>query len=129
MQQVELLNRAFGCLRKPIFQNSNLSVSANRSVYCSVVLLLLLYGADTWTIKDSCMNRLSSFVSELVHMNYTKSEKIQTTKNIELLLNNLNCEFGMEEPLEDLVEEYRLRWLRPLVMQNGRGKTSKDVIV
>ena len=34
-------SRAFGCLRKPIFQNSNLSVSTKRAVYRSVVLSVL----------------------------------------------------------------------------------------
>ena len=43
--------RAFGCLQKSIFQNRRLSVSTKRRVYRVVVLSVLLYCAETWTIK------------------------------------------------------------------------------
>ena len=37
--------RAFGCLRRPIFQDRNLSVATKRQVYRAVVVSVLLYGA------------------------------------------------------------------------------------
>ena len=43
--------RVFGCLRVPIFLNRSLSISTKRDVYEAVVLSVLLYGAETWTLK------------------------------------------------------------------------------
>ena len=42
-------SKAFGCLRKPIFQDSNLSTATKRAVYHAVVMSVLLYGAETWS--------------------------------------------------------------------------------
>jgi hypothetical protein len=39
--------RAFGCLRKSIFQDKGLSIVTKREVYRAVVLSVLLYGAET----------------------------------------------------------------------------------
>ena len=43
--------RAFGCLRVPVFKNKDLSLATKRAVYRAVVLAVLLYGAETWTMK------------------------------------------------------------------------------
>ena len=56
--------RAFGSLRKSIFQDQNLSVSTKRAVYRAVVMSVLLYGAETWAIKAEHIRRLKSFVLE-----------------------------------------------------------------
>ena len=53
--------RVFGCLRRPIFQNTNLSLATKRSVYRAAVLPALLYGAETWTIKAEHVKRLNIF--------------------------------------------------------------------
>ena len=46
--------REFGCLRRPIFQDRNLSIATKRQVYCAVVLPMLLNGAETWASKVYC---------------------------------------------------------------------------
>ena len=43
--------RAFGCLRVPVFKNKDLSLATKRAVYRAVVLAVLLYGTETWTMK------------------------------------------------------------------------------
>ena len=43
--------RAFGCLQKSIFQECRLSVETKRRAYEAAVLSVLLYGAETWSIK------------------------------------------------------------------------------
>ena len=53
--------RAFGCLRVPVFKNKDLSLATKRAVYRAVVLAVLLYGAETWTIKAVHTRRLNSF--------------------------------------------------------------------
>ena len=54
-------SRAFGCLRRPIFQDKHFSVATKRQVYRAVVLPVLLYGAETWTLKAQHVRRLNSF--------------------------------------------------------------------
>ena len=55
--------RAFGCLKRPIFQDGKLCIATKRQVYCAVVLPVLLYGAETWTLKARRLDarRLDSF--------------------------------------------------------------------
>ena len=43
--------RAFGTLKGLVFNSSNLSYKMKRMVYKAVVLGVLLYGSETWTIK------------------------------------------------------------------------------
>ena len=43
-------SKAFGALRVSIF-NCYLSINTKRSVYTAVVISILLYGAETWTLK------------------------------------------------------------------------------
>ena len=51
--------RAFGCLRVPVFKNKDLSLATKRAVYRAVVLAVLLYGAETWTMKAAYTRRLN----------------------------------------------------------------------
>ena len=44
--------KAFGALRVPIFSNHYLSIITKGSVYIAVVISILLYGAETWTLKS-----------------------------------------------------------------------------
>ena len=44
-------SKAFGSLHDAIFMNRIFSVSTKRNVHKAVVLSILLYGAETWTIK------------------------------------------------------------------------------
>ena len=54
-------SRAFGCLRVPIFANRTLSVHTKRTVYNAVVVSILLYGAEAWTLKAPDVRRLTVF--------------------------------------------------------------------
>ena len=93
--------RAFGCLQKPIFQNRCLSVETKRKVYRAVVLSVLLYGAETWTIKAESVRRLSGFHNRCVRtiMGVTKyqqwKERISSRR--------LAAAFGMEETIVHLL--------------------------
>ena len=44
-------SKAFGSLWIRIFSNCHLSISAKRAVYNALVISILLYGAETWTLK------------------------------------------------------------------------------
>ena len=58
--------RAFGCLRWSVFQDRNLSIATKQQVYHSVVLPVLLYGAETWTLKAKDARRLEAFHNQCI---------------------------------------------------------------
>ena len=102
-------SRAFGCLRKPIFQDTNLSIATKRQVYKAVVLSTLLYGAETWTLKALQVRRLNSFHNRCVRTilgvtRYQQWKERLTTRRLASV-------FGMQETISDLVMEQQLRWL------------------
>ena len=53
--------RAFGCFRVPVFKNKDLSLATKRTMYRAVVLAVLVYGAEIWTMKAVHTRRLNSF--------------------------------------------------------------------
>jgi len=59
-------SKAFGSLCEAIFMNRTFSVSTKRNVYKAVVLSILLYGAETWTIKTPDLCRLTTFHNRCV---------------------------------------------------------------
>ena len=59
-------SKAFGCLREPVFLNHTLSTDTKRVVYKAVVVSILLYGAETWTLKAPDVRRLNSFHNRCV---------------------------------------------------------------
>ena len=105
---VKLQSICHGCLRKPIFQNANLSVSTKRAVYRSVVMLFPFYGAEIWTIKSPTVRRLKSFIIGV--------EVYQQWRD-RITSKQLVSAFGMEEPLEDM-----------LMPHEGRKTTKKATV-
>ena len=51
-------SKAFGCLRGSIFNSPLLSIPTKRAMYRATVLSVLMYGADTWTLKAEHVRRL-----------------------------------------------------------------------
>ena len=54
-------SRAFSSLRDSVFIVSDLTLEAKRMVYRSVVLGLLLYGAETWAPTQELVSKLYRF--------------------------------------------------------------------
>ena len=118
-------SRAFGCLRKPIFQDRNLSIATKRQVYRAVVLSVLLYGAETWVLKAQHVKRLNSFHNRCIRtiLGVTRyqqwKERITST--------HLASTFGMQQLISDFVMEQRLRWLGHLGRM-GNDRLPKKVL-
>ncbi len=60
---VRVCARAFGCLKRAVFNNSLLS---KRAVYQAVVVPVLMYGAETWTSKAEHIRHLTVFHNRCV---------------------------------------------------------------
>ena len=54
------------CKWVPVFLNRTLSTDTKRTVYKAVVGSILLYGAETWTVKAPDVRRLNSFHNRCV---------------------------------------------------------------
>ena len=52
---------AFGKLRSRVYLNRELSLTTKVSVYCAIVLSILLYGCETWTLYSRQMKELHKF--------------------------------------------------------------------
>ena len=101
--------RAFGSLKGPVFSNSNLSYKTKRMVYKAVVLGVLLYGSETWTTKHNMTRRLEAFHNHCLRGIVGITSAQQRIEHISSV--QVASKFGMEESLEDLIVERRLRWL------------------
>ena len=108
--------RAFGSLKKPIFQNHRLCIATKRSVYRAVVLLVLLYGAETWIVKVEHLRRLNFFHNRCIRSILGVS-RIQQWKE-RISSKQLAIKFGMEESISDMLKTQRLRWLGHLARMN-----------
>ena len=101
--------RAFDCMRRPIFQDRNLSVATKRQVYRAVVVSVLLYGAETWTLKAQHVRRLNSFHNRCIRTILGVTRYQQWKERI--TSKRLASAFGMQQSIPELIMEQRLRWL------------------
>ena len=101
--------RAFGCLRVPVFKNKDLSLATKRAVYRAVVLAVLLYGAETWTMKAVHTRCLNSFHNHCIRtiLGVTRYQQW----NERLTSHSLSHRFGLQHSISDIILEQRLRWL------------------
>ena len=101
--------RAFGCLQKSIFQERHLSVATKRRVYEAAVLSVLLYGAETQSIKAESVRRLSGFHNRCIRTITGVTKQRQLRERISS--RQLAADFGMEETMAYILMKHRLRWL------------------
>ena len=52
------VSKAFGSLHSAVFMAHDLSLEIKRLVYCSVVLVVLLYGIEMWTPIEVLVRKL-----------------------------------------------------------------------
>ena len=88
---------------------SALSVCIKRTVYNAVIISILLYGAETWTLKGPDVCRLTVFHNCCVHtilgVSWFGQWKERFTSQ------HLSVQFGMPWSIADYILERRLRWL------------------
>ena len=56
-------SKCWGALRGPVFKSTGLSVKAKLAVFKGAVLSSLLYGAETWAVKQIQLRMLDGFVA------------------------------------------------------------------
>ena len=98
--------------------NKTFSVSTKRNAYKAVVLSILLYGAETWTMKVPDLCHLTTFHNCCVHSILGVSRYQQWRERI--TTRNLSEAFGIQWSVSDFIMERRLCWLGHL------GRMSDD---
>ena len=110
-------SKAFGCLREPVFLNRTLSTDTKRAVYKAVVVSILLYGAETWTLKAPDVRRLNSFHNRCVRtiLGVTRFQQWQSR----ITSRRLSGQLGLYWSIADFILQQRLKWLGHLGRMNS----------
>ena len=102
-------SRAFGILRKAVFNDKDLHVKTKAKVYSAVVLSTLLYGSETWTTKQIDIQKLESFNNRCLR-SIKGINRLEQWKQ-HLSTQQIRLDVGFESSMEELVMKRRLRWL------------------
>jgi len=64
-KRISKASNAFGALRKLVFSNGNITLSTKKHIYEGLVLPILLYGAETWSLTEKLYSKLLCLPSYL----------------------------------------------------------------
>ena len=82
----------FGALRKCLFGTRDVSLKAKRQVYITLVLSVLLYGSECWTLYAEDRNRLRVFHRKCVRTMAGVSRRKQQETHVSSAELNERCE-------------------------------------
>lgn len=118
-QRVARASRAFGALRKPVFNNRDLKLETKRKIYQACVLSVLLYGSESWTPLRRDLRRLDSFHHRCVRNILGILNEQQWTQR--LTHRCIRRRWGDNETATEIITKRRLEWLGHLTsMQSQR---------
>ena len=102
--RIEKGGRAYQMWRKKVFRSANLSKATKMRVFRTLVMSVLLYGAETWTITQKDLRKLRTFHLKCLRdiLGVTRWDKIRN----ENILRSAN-----EVSIEDQLKHLRLQWL------------------
>ena len=98
---------AFGALKKCIFSSPHIIESVKGSVYQALILPILLYGSECWSLTEEMLHKIRNFHNRCVrtmcrvNLRHTHIHHISTAQ----LLQRLSI-----EPVDNYIYRYQLRW-------------------
>ena len=104
---IESATKSFGALSRDVFKNRNVSKEAKGTTSLTLVLSMLLYGSECWSMTNAIMAKLTSFYRRCVRtmcritIRHTIKHRIKTTD----LLDQLHI-----HPIKSYYERRLLRW-------------------
>ncbi len=103
-QRIACATRAFGAMKKQVFQNKMIQKEVKKQVYTTMILPILLYGSETWapTMKD--IQKLEVFHTRSLR-SITGHSRLEGIPN-----RNIRKEAG-QNTVEVMLRKNRLRWL------------------
>ena len=105
--RIDAAGGAFGALRKALFSNAGICYEAKRLVFEGLILMILLYGAESWCLTEQLFNKLRVFHARCaramcrVNRRHTYKHRISTSE----LLNRLRL-----RSIDAYVSRRQLQW-------------------
>ncbi|XP_076456851.1 uncharacterized protein LOC143291108 [Babylonia areolata] len=100
---------------------SNIRFHTKFLLYKSLVVSILLYGCETWTLMAETERRIQAFKTKclrrLLHISYKKHKTNDYVRN---LVSNL---VGPQEPLLATVKQWKMAWFGHVIRHNTLSKT------
>ena len=106
--RIESAGKAFGALRKCLFATASISRDAKRTVYKSVILSILLYGCECWSLSEILYDRLRTFHAQCVRT-MSRLTRLDTWKR-RIPTAKLCSELGIES-IDYYIARRQVSWL------------------
>ena len=106
-ERVKKAGAAFAALRKCIFDDRRVSLTAKRSVYVSLILAILLYACEAWCLTEVMFKRLRDFHSACVRRMLRVTRKHMWTHRITDA--SLRSQLGVET-IDEYISRRQLSW-------------------
>ena len=106
-KRITKASNAFGSIRKPIFNNKAITMNSKKRVYEGLILPILLYGAETWSLTEALYQKLRAFhhrcIRSMTNVNRRQmwEERISTND----LLNQMNL-----KKIDVYIVKRQLQW-------------------
>ena len=106
-KRITKASNAFGALRKQIFTCKNITLESKKRVYEGIILPILLYGAETWSLTEILYNKLRVFHHQCVRTmtNINRCQMWEQRISINELLNRLNVKI-----IDVYIVKRQLQW-------------------
>ena len=116
--RIKKAGNAFGALRKCLFASTQVSFAAKKMVYMGLILSILLYGSESWSLTENLYQQLRRFHARCVRtmcrvsLKHTREYRLSTSQ---LLLR-------LELPtIDSCITKRQLRWVGHVArMENNR---------
>ena len=105
--RIKKASNAFGVMRKSLFSSRAITIESKGIAYYSLILPIVLYGAETWCLTEGLFRQLRNFHHSCVramcrvNRNHVYTHRIST----KVLLESLNL-----QPIEHYVFNRQLSW-------------------
>ena len=107
--RIDLAAAAFGSLRDCLFSSPRICLEAKTIVFEGLILSILLYGAECWSLTEECMRKIRVFISRCIRNMFRVTRKQTREYHIS------NEEFRNRAGLltaDAYVMRHQLRWAR-----------------
>ena len=111
---------AFGSLGQ-IWKSKAISKKTKSRLYLAIILSLMLYNAEIWTIKKQDMKALEGAHFRMIRSMMTISDEVHFTKTD--LLNQFNL-----PTIAGYITQKRMRWVGHALRRNDRDRSKKAVL-
>ena len=106
--RIEAAGKAFGALRSCVFTSTHINLAAKRVVYEVLILAILLYGAESWSVTEVMRRRLRVFHARCVRAMCRVSRKHTWDHRISTA--TLEQRLGIVS-IDTYLSRRQLRWL------------------